>query len=77
MPKRRRVDPERKPRFCDPGACDRCLYIGEGDFFCDKHNKIVVSDWQPTDDYMACKKNSTYNRFRPSKQSMMEDNKDE
>lgn len=25
-----------KPRMCDPGMCDCCQYIGEGDFICDK-----------------------------------------
>ena len=25
--------------------CDNCLYIGEGDFLCDKLRKIVVEKW--------------------------------
>ena len=47
---------ESKPRFCDPGACDCCQYIGDGDFLCDKHQTIVVSDWDPTEDFMICKR---------------------
>ena len=43
-------------RFCDPGVCDCCLYIGEGDFLCDKHMEIVVSDWEPTENYLMCNK---------------------
>ena len=53
-----------KPRFvksklalmCDPGVCDECLYIGEGDFLCDRHQEIVVSDWTPTEEYLMCQK---------------------
>ena len=54
---------DRKQRMCDPGMCDNCVYLGEGDFGCDntKVSKggemvIVVSDWENTKDYMACKK---------------------
>ena len=44
-----------KPKkFCDPGVCDCCQYIGEGDFLCDKHMEIVVSDWEPTEKYLMC-----------------------
>ena len=25
--------------------CDSCIYIGEGDFLCDKLHKIVVENW--------------------------------
>jgi hypothetical protein len=42
--------------FCDPGVCDCCQYIGEGDFLCDKHMEIVVSDWVPTESYLMCQK---------------------
>lgn len=52
---RKQRDPERKLRFCDPGACHCCQYIGDGDFLCDEHQTIVVSDWEPTEDYMCCK----------------------
>lgn len=53
-------DLDRKHRFCDPGACDCCQYIGDGDFLCDKHQTIVVSDWEPTDDYMICKRRNKH-----------------
>ena len=41
-------------KFCDPGICDCCQYIGEGDFLCDKYMEIVVSDWEPTANYLMC-----------------------
>lgn len=41
-------------KFCDPGAYDCCQYIGEGDFLCDKHMEIVVSGWEPTENYLMC-----------------------
>lgn len=55
--KARRI--KRKPqKLCDPGVCDHCLYIGEGDFLCDCHPSaeyvVVMSDWEPTDLYMYC-----------------------
>ena len=46
---------KKKAIFCDPGMCEECLYIGDGDFFCDKLQEIVISDWQPTDDYLGCR----------------------
>ena len=42
------------PKFCDPAVCDCCLYVGEGDFLCDEHMEIVVSNWQPTENYLMC-----------------------
>ena len=42
-------------RVCDPAVCDCCQYIGEGDFLCDKHMEIVVSDWEPTENYLMCR----------------------
>lgn len=50
----------KKPRLlCDPGLCDHCLYIGEGDFLCDCHPHseyvMVMSDWEPTKFYLHCK----------------------
>lgn len=45
----------KRKKICDPGMCDECLYIGEGDFLCDKYQTIVVSDWEPTEDYLICK----------------------
>ena len=41
-------------KFCDPGVCDCCQYIGEGELLCDKHMEIVVSDWKPTANYLMC-----------------------
>lgn len=43
-----------KRRFCDPEMCDNCMYIGEGDFVCEKYLVLVVDEWEPTDDYMKC-----------------------
>ena len=64
MKKKKPFNGDRKQRMCDPGMCDECEYIGEGDFICTdtkvtgKGGKpiIVVSDWENTKDYMACKK---------------------
>jgi hypothetical protein len=54
----KRVKPKQKKlptgKFCDPGFCNFCTYIGEGDFICDKYNEIVVSDWEPTEDFLMC-----------------------
>ena len=47
-------DSSKPTKFCDPGVCDCCQYIGEGDFLCDKHMEIVVSDWTPTEYYLMC-----------------------
>lgn len=52
---RRRINPNKKVRYCDPGACHCCLYIGDGDFLCEDHQEIVVADWEPTVAYMICK----------------------
>lgn len=41
---------KKKKKICDPGMCDECLYIGEGDFLCEKHQTIVVSDWEPPEE---------------------------
>lgn len=46
-------------RICDPAVCDSCLYIGEGDFICDKHiddpsRVLVVDEWEPTENYLQC-----------------------
>ncbi len=50
-----------KPRMCDPGMCDHCQYIGEGDFICDRdlsdpEGVLVVEDWEPTANYLSCRK---------------------
>lgn len=49
-------DHDRKPRFCDPGACNQCEHIGNGNFICRKCGKMVVAGWENTDDYGICKK---------------------
>ena len=53
MARKRRKAPKPK-KFCDPGVCDCYQYIGDGDFLCDKHMEIVVSDWDPTENYLMC-----------------------
>lgn len=54
----KKVKPKKKERFCDPAVCPNCIYICEGDFICDKKvvPVMVVSDWDPTEDYLWCKK---------------------
>lgn len=55
-----KVKPVRKKeKLCDPGLCDDCLYIGEGDFVCDRHihepdRALVIDEWEPTENYMQC-----------------------
>ena len=44
----------KKKKYCEPSACDECIYIGEGDFVCETLQEIVVSDWQPTEEYLGC-----------------------
>lgn len=56
MSKKNKHHTQSNKKCCDPAFCDNCLYICEGDFFCDKFNALVVSDWTPTEDYMKCKK---------------------
>lgn len=51
----------RKPvLICDPGVCDHCLYIGEGDFICDdfpgEAYVAVMTDWEPTEKYLHCRR---------------------
>lgn len=53
--KHHRGNPYKKVRYCDPGACHCCQYIGDGDFLCEDHQEIVVADWEPTVAYMICK----------------------
>lgn len=45
---------QRKTKMCDPGMCDECIYIGDGDFLCDKYQAFVVEDWEAGDDYLIC-----------------------
>lgn len=57
-----------KPRMCDPGMCENCTYIGEGDFICD-HPAVcgkapaafVVEDWQPNENNLKCKRGGKSN----------------
>ena len=42
-----------KQMYCNPDVCPNCMYIGEGDSWCDVTQEIVLSDWVPTDNYMA------------------------
>ena len=60
MKKKRKTPYREKPRMCDPGMCDHCQYIGDGDFICDQDvdpmGILVVEDWAPTEDYMKCKR---------------------
>lgn len=51
---KRRHKKVRTKKTCDPALCDNCVYIGEGDFLCDEHQEIVVSDWMPTEFYLMC-----------------------
>jgi hypothetical protein len=54
MAKKKRSVKLKRPKMCDPAICSCCQYIGEGDFVCDKYMEIVVSDWEPTEDYLLC-----------------------
>lgn len=54
MSRNRKANRFKTEKFCDPGVCDCCQYIGEGDFLCDKHMEIVVSDWEPTENHLMC-----------------------
>ena len=51
---------KRLRKLCDPGLCDHCIYIGEGDFLCDCHPHsdyvVVMSDWEPTEHFMHCER---------------------
>lgn len=35
--------------------CDNCVYVGEGDLFCDKVMDLVIDDWLPSDSFGGCK----------------------
>lgn len=47
---------KKKGKTCDPGTCDYCQYIGEGDFLCDKYLEVVVEDWEPNENFLMCAK---------------------
>lgn len=41
---------------CDPGMCDDCIYLGDGDFICDAGEEpvLVIDSWEPTESYGSC-----------------------
>ena len=41
---------KKKTRVCDD-TCDNCIYIGEGDFICDKKSELVIENWFPVFGY--------------------------
>lgn len=59
----RKKHKKRNVKFCDPGMCDHCVYIGDGDFICDipMTPTLVVADWQPTDEHLLCKRRTPKN----------------
>lgn len=59
----------KKQLFCDPGICEHCEYICEGDFICDKKVEpvMVICDWEPTEDFLWCKARGKNNGKRKSK----------
>ena len=59
MYKKRKEPNLDKPRMCDPGMCDYCEYIGEGDFICYfglGEPVIVVEDWEPNVNAGRCRR---------------------
>lgn len=57
-------DPVRRDKklYCDPGICDCCMYIGQGDFLCTRENEdgdgfpvYVQEAWNPTRHFWWCK----------------------
>lgn len=58
MAKKVRPKKKRIVISCDPAVCDNCQYICEGDFICDRKPVpvMVVSDWEPTEDFLWCKR---------------------
>lgn len=48
-------EPDRKPQFCDPGACDLCEAVEYGTFMCNRSQQIVVENWQPTRHHLKCR----------------------
>ena len=56
MKKRKNPDEDRKHRFCDPGMCHCCQDLGDGNFWCGQHEKMVVAGWDATGDLLYCKR---------------------
>lgn len=49
----------KKGKLCDPGLCDECLYIGEGDFVCERYiddpaRALVIDEFEPTENFLQC-----------------------
>lgn len=34
--------------------CENCIYIGEGDYFCDNIMDFVIEDWLPSESFGGC-----------------------
>lgn len=45
---------KKSEKFCDPAVCNECDYLGDGDFICWKQDEIVVTDWEPTENFLMC-----------------------
>lgn len=45
--------PEKIKMKCNPDICPNCIYIGDGDSMCGMTNEIVLSGWEPTEEYMG------------------------
>lgn len=43
-----------KKRNYDCEHCDNAMYIGDGEFVCEKTEKIVMENFVPTEDYQRC-----------------------
>lgn len=39
-------------RICQ--NCDNCMYDGDGGYWCLEMSKLVMDDFEPTDDYFCC-----------------------
>lgn len=54
---KRRNSNYEKPRMCDPGMCEHCDYLGDGNAVCTRfNNAVVLSDWEPTDNTLMCRR---------------------
>lgn len=43
---------ERKIRCC--ATCNCCIYVEDDNCICDKHNVIVMEDFEPSENYNYC-----------------------
>lgn len=46
-----------KPKDCF--TCDSCIYVGEGDHWCDETHEIVIEDFIPNENYLCCLREKT------------------